>query len=419
MPILRLFIAPGWPQEHRECTWALCSPGGDILQHGRSEPRHWPGVVLPETDQEKGSSAEPQACDLILYGSQINALSVQLPRGAAGQRPEVIAAACEELLLADPADCQFSPPPDGFDATGEDGRLCLAFIERARLSALCATLTGLGLQPRSAWPLGFLLPEADGRRMAWAENGTLTLPHPDGSFLDLDLAGELAFWQEQLAADGFALPQPVVKRENDASCRQQLEQAIAAGYLSEAPGTLSLGALRLPPPGGLLNGALAPPRASRRLLDQWRWPLRLLAGLALFACTLLLLDWGRLNWQARNYRQDIEAQYRQAFPQGALVDPVLQMQRQVDRLRQDAGQLASTDLLTLLAPLGEIDGELETRRLDYDGKRLDVVATLAPADLAAIGERARQLGLWLEIGQRETQGNRLTANFSLSPDSAR
>lgn len=419
MSLLRLFITPGWPQEHRECTWALCSANGDILQHGRSEPRHWPGVSVPEAGQEARANGERLACDLILCGSQVNALAVKLPRGNAGQRPEIIAAACEELLLDDPTDGQFSPPPEGFGNTTAEGKTCLAVIARARLSALCTTLGELGLQPRSAWPLGFLLPVQDGQRLAWAEDGLLTLPHPEGSFLTLDLADELAFWQDQLAADGFALPLPVVNRENDASCRQHLAQAIAAGYLGEPPATSPPTGLLLPPPGGLLNGPLAPPRPSSKLLDQMRWPLRLLGGLALLAITLLLVDWGRLSWQSQHYRQEIEAQYRQAFPQGALVDPVLQMQRQVDRLRQDAGQLASTDLLTLLAPLSEIGGELATQRLDYDGKRLNVVATLDAADFASIGERARQLGLRLDIEQREPQGSRLKARFSLTPDNAR
>lgn len=419
MSTLRLFITPGWPQEQRACRWALVSATGEILQHGQSEPRHWPGVVAPEDRPEQAAPPERQACDLILCGSQVNALAVKLPRGAAGQRPEVIAAACEDLLLDDPADCQFSPPPDGFSVSGPDGDVCLAFISHARLSALAATLGELGLQPRSAWPLGFLLPERDGRRLAWAEDGNLTLPHPDGSFLNLDLAGELALWQAQLASDGFALPLAVVNRESTAAGRQFLEAAIAAGYLSETAAAPPSDALRPPPPGGLLNGRLAPPRASRNWLERFRRPLRLAAGLALLAGTLVFLDWGRLAWQAQAYRQAIEAEYRQAFPEGALVDPLLQMQRQLDRLRQNSGQLASTDLLTLLAPLSEIGGELASERLDYDGSRLNVVARLEAGELAALTERARQLGLRLTISRREGQGNSLSASFSLSPDPAR
>lgn len=414
MQTLRLFIAPDWPQAQRECRWALCAADGAILQHGYSEPRHWPGVVAPD---QAAAQRSPLACDIVLLGAQVCAIELQLPRGAAGLRPEVVAAASEESLLDEPADCQFVRSPRA--QAGEDGKVCLAYMARARLAALSATLGELGLSPRSAWPLGFLLPEVDGQTLAWAEDGLLTLPQPGGAFVALDTAEEWPLWQDRLASTGNPQALPIVDREKDPQARPVLDRAIAAGILDKATRASEAGQLLPPPPGGLLNGPLAPPKPASRLLERLRRPLQLLAGLALLAFGLLLADWTRLAWQARAYRADIEAQYRQAFPQGALVDPALQMQRQLDQARRQAGQLASQDLLTLLAPLAEIAGDLETGRLDYDGRRLTVAAKLPAEALPPLVERARQAGLRLDIARRESAGNRLDLTFSLSPETSR
>lgn len=418
MNTLRLLISPDWPQQHRDCAWTLCAEHGEILQQGRSEPRHWPGVQPAQTPAQ-GQAAPPLACELILAGHQVNAFTVQLPKGAAGQRPEVIAAACEELLLDDPADCQFTLPPLAPGNTPASERPAMAVISRQRLAALTASLGELGLEPRGAWPLGFLLPvdSATGQRLAWAEDGQLTLGHPDGSFLTLALDQDLAAWPAQLGRLGYSLPLTVIDRENDPAGCAQLAQAYAAGWLQRS--AVASPALPAAPPGGLLNGALAPPRPGRDLFGQLRRPLGLTAALFGLAGALLLLDGGRLAWQARGYRQSIESQYRQAFPQGVLVDPPRQMQRQLDLLRQNAGQLGGQDLLTLLAPLAGIGGPLSGQRLDYDGRRLQVVATLADAELTSLQARARQLGLNLQIDQRVRQGSQLTATFTLSAELSR
>lgn len=414
MNTLRLLIAPGWPHTHRECRWALHSANGELLQHGHSEPRHWPGVVAPDGDPPADGRRASLSCDLILLGNQASAFAVRLPRGAAGRRPEVIGAALEECLLDDPESYQFARRPD-MTTTDEDGLQGVAAVSRSHLAGLCTTLQGLGLSPRSAWPLGFLLPAGSGSPCAWAEAGWLTLPHPDGSFLHLALDEELANWPTQLHALGFALPGQVVDQESDEQAGLALQGAIAAGWLEA---TSSPGELPAAPPGGLLYGPLAPARRDGNWRQRCRLPVRLVGGLALLAATLLLADWGRLAWQAKTYRASIEQQYRATFPDGALVAPLLQMQRQLDQRRRANGQLAASDFLALLAPLGESEN-LALQRLDYDGQRLQVLASLPPDEIARLQDRARQFGQRLEIRQQEAAGSLINLTFSLTPDLAR
>ncbi|RIX46728.1 MAG: hypothetical protein D3M94_08420 [Rhodocyclales bacterium GT-UBC] len=407
---LRLLIAPGWPQTHRECAWALYAPDGRLLQQGHSEPRHWPGVATAGQDGPD-NRLTGQACDLILLGAQSAQFRVRLPRGPAGQRNEVIAAAVEEHLLDDPEHAQLALRP-GEDSS--DGWRDIAVIDRNRLAGLCETLRQLGLKPHSAWPLAFLLPAKGEQGLAWAEGGLLALLHPNGQILHLPLDATLAEWPATLAELGFTLPVQAVDRENSETGRLALQAAHNAGWLRIASDPPDLA---MPPPDGLLNGPLAPPSPQGDWRQSFRRPLRLAAGLALLAAGLLVADWGRLAWQATNYRQQIAQHYRDSFPTGAMVAPLLQMQRQLDQRRHTNGQLATSDFLALLAPLSEV-AHFTAHRLDYDGQHLQVEASLPPSGLDDLRRRARQAGQRLEIAQQTPAGEQLKLNFSLTPDVA-
>ena len=118
-------------------------------------------------------------------------------------------------------------------------------------------------------------------------------------------------------------------------------------------------------------------------------------------------------WQASGYRQAIESSFRQAFPQAAMVDPVLQMQRQLDQKRQENGALASRDFLALLGQLDEL--ELRVSALNYEPGRLQAQINLPTQRLDNLLGRLRQSGLAVQVAASQAQGERSQVTLTLSP----
>jgi general secretion pathway protein L len=100
------------------------------------------------------------------------------------------------------------------------------------------------------------------------------------------------------------------------------------------------------------------------------------AGIVCAAHALLTFgDWWRLSAETRDLRARMEAQFREIFPDAkVVVDPPLQMQRGLARLRQEAGVPDSSDFVPLLAAVGPVLAEvgLNAERLRYDRGALEL-----------------------------------------------
>ena len=374
MNTLRLLIDPDWPQAHTDCAWFLHDAHGQLIRQGRSEPRHWPGIA-PD-----GKVAESLACDLILSGPQTACFAARLPKGASGQQASVIAAALEESLLNAAEDNQFLT-----GKTDGQGQTQVAVISRSRLAALVQLFGELGLSPRSVWPEAWLLPAGTYQRESevWA-----TFCAPDGGFLHLDSLALPAI-APALAAAGLSLPaQPLALAD---SARQWQPPAL----------------------GGFLHGEFAPARERFAYARHFRTPLRWLAVAAALIILIVAGESAWFAWQASGYRQAIESSFRQAFPQAAMVDPVLQMQRQLDQKRQENGALASRDFLALLGQLDEL--ELRVSALNYGPGRLQAQINLPTQRLDNLLGRLRQSGLAVQVAASQAQGERSQVTLTLSP----
>ncbi len=438
MKTLRLLIDPAWPHEHTDCAWYLCDSAGCVEQHGRSEPRHWPGV-RSAASTERG---ETMACDLVLCGGQAACFQLALPKGGAGRRPEVIAAALEEFLLDDPGNAQFLV----LEPVDAAGRSTIAVVAASRLAALCKILTDLGLAPRSVWPDGLLLNESAGQRQGRVAAGQIVLPTHGGAFVTFDLPA-LAASLAKISEFGVALPLTLCAAGESAVSLATVTQLGASSELfvlkkeSEA-----IFPFRPPPPGGFLTGKFAPPRrrfaASRHFLPA----LKLLAGFVAAATLLLVAEWGWFSVQARHDQAEIEQLYRQAIPQGPMVDPLLQMQRQLDTRRRNAGKLGGGDFLQLLAGVAAANEANEANeayasseknqggaaslsrgdfprvdpsrivfsRIEYDNGRLQLGVSLPARALEPWLARLRQQGLRSEILRREVRDGEAIVSLAVT-----
>jgi type II secretion system protein L len=139
----------------------------------------------------------------------------------------------------------------------------------------------------------------------------------------------------------------------------------------------------------LLQGEYAPRLPLQRWLREWRWP-----GIA--AAVALLLQFAatgaetlRLNAENRDLRAAIETRYREAYPQGALVDPETQLRRQLEAM---SGSVQSSGLTRLLEQVGGAlvaESGARLSGLNYSQRGGELRLTLTARDFGSV-ERLRE-----------------------------
>lgn len=121
------------------------------------------------------------------------------------------------------------------------------------------------------------------------------------------------------------------------------------------------------------------------------------AALALHAVALVI-DWTTLAGEQRALRQQMEARFRELFPEAvAVVDPALQMRRKLAEARHAAGQTDSGDFLPVIEQVASALKELPAgtvRVVSYESGRMTLeLLTVDAASLRRVVTRLQQAGL--------------------------
>ncbi|EHP43962.1 general secretion pathway protein L [Cupriavidus basilensis OR16] len=153
-------------------------------------------------------------------------------------------------------------------------------------------------------------------------------------------------------------------------------------------------------------------RADRWNLKAWRLPLALAAGLVVVQLIGMNVQWLLLRQEAQRLAAGQEQTLRSAFPQiPVVIDPPLQMRRQVDQLRLASGRSTPDDFLPLADRFGQAARQLAPDALlalEYRGHTL--FATLKPGtDTNALRSAARQSGLAMEADNSPPDASRANA----------
>ena len=107
--------------------------------------------------------------------------------------------------------------------------------------------------------------------------------------------------------------------------------------------------------GNLLTQEFTPPRAANAWAARLQPALLALALLASLQLIFNVADWWRLDRQRRALDGEMRAAFQAAFPQAAaIVDPALQMQRNLAELKRARGLARDDDVRMVLAQLAEI-----------------------------------------------------------------
>lgn len=353
---------------------ARAAAGGEPVAAADTRSTAWPWLLSVDgrsvAAQGEGGVAEWPPSDetvAVLADTDVAWLQAPLPKAPAARLPQALLGLLEERLLDEQPHFALAPGA----VAGQDG--WIAVVDRPWLAATLQALEAAGRAPQRVVPL--LQPtqtpqghfsadplDANRLRLAWSDaRGAVALSVDGGLARSLvDTAG--ARWSAAPACAAAAqawLGHPVAALGDG----ERLLRAAAGGW-------------------NLRQFGLAARRhGSARLAHAWRgfrgpgWrPVRL-GLLALLALNLAGLNaWAWQQQAALSVRrQSMVDLLRQTHPQlRAILDPVLQMDRETDRLRAAAGQPGEDDLETLLAVAAAAwpDDEPPVRELQFEPGRL-------------------------------------------------
>lgn len=359
---LRVFLsADEHPQAETSLGWVLLDARGSLLRAGRSAPAEMP------------RAGEVEA---ILPASRVLFARLRLPRVNAATIRELLPYAVEDRLLTDPANIHAVA-----GVKSASGETLVAVVDRSWLTRALASLSACGLSARRAACESALLAGGDrdwhvvlGAEQAFlVDDEGASVAFDRAKEPDLPLAVRVALDE---AAARSARPHLVrVHAEGGAALpdlarwSEQSGVAFEAGSTWDAIASGGLGRGTLDLLQGLQGTRTA--RASSRLP---RAAVALAAGIVVLQFALTAADAWRLSRRHAEATARAETIFREAFPEArAVVDPALQMARNLSELRRSRGLAAADDFLAQATRAAREFPAGSARELRYASGRLDVV----------------------------------------------
>jgi general secretion pathway protein L len=329
---------------------------------------------------------------LVFDARDVTLLRAKLPPLSGARLQQALPNVVEDLLLQDAQQCGFAVGP----RIGEGERV-IAAIDRGWLEHVVGAFERRGAKVAAAWPAQLALPAGEsGSALACVNDGLALRTGPlDGlgwnasahpaHRADAIVSLIEAAWGGEGVAAGPAGAIGAASAEGGPSAsfaeRELPDEEQAGGVRRltvyvEAPDwqpSVMIAAARagfvaeirslplpLPAPVDLL-AARRGSKARRWVADidwrAWRLPGAFAAATAVVALAGLNFQWAMLAQERDELRSAVERRYRQTFPDAqVIVDPVLQMERQVAGMRTRAGLSGPEDFVPLLARFSQALG---------------------------------------------------------------
>lgn len=340
---------------------------------------------LPDRGRVSNTSDLPAADEiwLALPAGRVLLSNIKLSKRALRQLNGALGNALEDKLMLDPSSVHIAmglPLPSDVHP--------IAAVEIVWLDQLLAACRNKGIQLAGAIPETLLWIGEDANT-AWCARWQ----GHDG-FVRVGAAGGFALDDGNADIPPLALQLALAeaRRQDDSPIEITLESEVdvdTAAWSRSLDCTIRRHALRPDPHApaiNLLQGVYAPHRrGSMTRISLWGGgqhaaKYRLAAGLAAAALGIHFLgtvtDWARLSWENRKLRAEMLQVFKDTFPKTqAIVDPRLQMQRQLADLRRARGYSEPGDFLHELTAAGnQLAG---VTGLSYASSRLTVTHTNA------------------------------------------
>jgi len=338
--------------------------------------------------------------------SRLAWLNVQLPPASHGPRLQsVLQGLLEDRLLDDPQQLHIVLAPDSSHLAHTGGETLVAVCDKQWLRDVLAPLQAAGLTVQR------LVPELSPtdtpvlQVMGEPEHSQSLLCHTHGVTL---LPPNTAQWRAfaELSQDDLQIQaEPaMVARVQSTLQRQPMLQSAAQRWVKSSQSSWDLAQ------GEWAQGRAQ--RTQRQLLAAWQTLLHAPAYLAvrwgiLVLVAVQVLGLNALAWQesrALNAQQaSLHNILKTTFPSVTFViDAPLQMQREVDALRQKSGAASSTDLEPLLAALaGVLPAGQTPQQIHYANQALRVQGVVLDSNAAEVA-RLKMQGLSLRQDGNDT-----------------
>lgn len=358
--LLRLLVpAIDHPGTDTPFAWSLVDGRGAILREGST-----PLAGVPRADN----------VEAVLPATRVLFARLALPKVGAATIRELLPFAVEDRLLDDPA--KVHAVPGAINARGET---LVAVVDRTWLADTLAFLARAGFAPARAFCESALLPAEPGHWHAVLGANRSFLVEDDGHAVAFDRpAGAEPPLAVRIAADeaaqrgsrpellrvlvepGLDLPdaahwgERTATRVTAARSRSLLADPVAANHIDLLTGDLArrsagLASLRVPP----LAWGLA-------------------AAIVVVQFGFTALDWWRLERERSSLEAERESIFRAAFPEAkTIVDPALQMRRNLADLQRTRGRASASDFLALASAAAKSDAA-PAMRLTYAAGRLEI-----------------------------------------------
>lgn len=326
---------------------------------------------LRQGESAVGGMPKAAQVEAIVPAERVLFARLRLPRVNAATIRELLPFAVEDRLLADPAHIHAVA-----GRTTANGETVVAVVDRDWLAGAVATLTRAGLRPGRAWPEGALV--AGGRgdwHVAWApERGLLVDDEGVGVTFDHDDSGAFPL-AIRIALDEAATrgERPAVLRvHRDGAGLPDLARWSQEGGVPFEPGSdwSSVTASAVPAHAiDLLRGFARPRRPGAALP---RAALALGAALVVLQLGFTAFDAWRLSREKRALQAKQAEIFRAAFPEAkVVVDPDLQMSRNLAELERSRGIAAGDEFLARLTEAGR-GSNAPVKSVRYAGGKLEV-----------------------------------------------
>jgi general secretion pathway protein L len=362
---------------------------------------------------------------LVLPVARVAFVRAALPQGPAARLAKLAPFAIEDAIVSAPEQVHCAVLDD--DRGGE--RL-IAVLDREWLESALAELASFGIKPDRAIVESALLPADAGTwTVVWSgEGGFAALGGVEAIALDASVEGRpplgLKLALDELRRTGAGpralrvLTVGAADPPETATWSESLHVPVtlAGKWLPEAA---DAGAAAC---ADLLPGARAGAWAAEAWLARLKPAAALVAALIAAHVLVTLGDWARLAYEARGLRHQMEAAFRKAFPDArTVVDPALQMRRNVADLRRAAGEPDATDLVPLLAKLAPAlaAAGARPRSLRYERGELELELIVAAGETGErLASRLRVPGMRVRIERVATGGGEPHATVRIAAEGA-
>jgi general secretion pathway protein L len=389
---LQLHLPEHWPDpgalDEPRLRWAL-SAGGRV-EDGAS-----PLAEIPRADE---------TC-LVLPVARVAFVRAALPPGPAAKLAKLAPFAIEDAIVSAPEDVLATVLDDE-----RNGERLVAVIDRRWLEVVLAKLAAHGMQPTRAVVESALAAGSPGTwTVVWTGSGGFAaLGGIEAIALDASLDGrpplslKLAADERRRRGDPPKAVRVLLAGGADAPDTGRWTEslhvpvAVVGKWVPEATDAAAAACPNLLPGAG--GGRW---RGAADLAARFRPAVILAVGILAAHGVLTVADWSRLAYEARGLRGDMEAAFRKAFPEAkAVVDPALQMRRNVADLRRAAGEPDPADFVPVLAKLAPAlaAAGLRPQSLRYERGELALDLLVAPDDTRErVASRLQVPGLRVQV----------------------